>query len=97
MQSFEDAAKTFRDFECELESLDDTYDIDKLDQIEMRSVRILQLLEAQIGSIASELYSVIKMRRADILQGKFNQAEKKDEPKAEKPAKKTKPAKKAKK
>ena len=97
MKTFEDAAKTFRDFECELERLDDTYEIAKLDEIEMRSVRILQLLEAQIGSIASELYTTIKMRRADILQGKYKPVEKKAEPKAEKPAKPAKKAKKAKK
>lgn len=94
MKTFEDAAKTFREFECELERLDDTYEIAKLDEVEMRSVRILQLLEAQIGSIASELYTTIKMRRADILQGKYKPAEKKVEPKAEKPAKKAKKAKK---
>ena len=76
MKSFEDAAKTFREFECELERLDDTYDIAKLDQVEMRAVRILQLLEVQIGSIGAELYATIKQRRAAILQGRF-------EPKAE--------------
>lgn len=71
MKSFEDAAKTFREFECELERLDDTYDVAKLDQIEMRAVRILQLLEVQIGSIGAELYASIKQRRAAILQGKY--------------------------
>ena len=98
MKTFEDAAKSFREFECELERLDDTYDIAKLDEIELRSVRILQLLEAQIGSIASELYSTIKMRRADILQGKFKQVEEKkvaeEKPAEKKPAKKAKKAKK---
>ena len=83
MKSFEDAAKTFREFECELERLDDTYDVAKLDQIEMRAVRILQLLEVQIGSIGAELYATIKQRRAAILQGKF---EPKAEEKAEEPA-----------
>lgn len=78
MKSFEDAAKTFREFECELERLDDTYDVAKLDQIEMRAVRILQLLEVQIGSIGAELYASIKQRRAAILQGKY-------EPKGEAP------------
>ena len=78
MKSFEDAAKTFREFECELERLDDTYDVAKLDQIEMRAVRILQLLEVQIGSIGAELYATIKQRRAAILQGKY-------EPKGEAP------------
>lgn len=83
MQAFEDAAKTFRELECELESLDDTYDIAKLDQIEMRTVRILQLLEVQIGGIGSELYSAVKQRRAAILMGKF---EPKAEVKVEEPA-----------
>lgn len=78
MQAFEDAAKTFRELECELERLDDTYDIVKLDQIEMRTVRILQLLEVQIGSIGSDLYTAVKQRRAAILMGKF-------EPKSEAP------------
>lgn len=78
MQAFEDAAKTFRELECELERLDDTYDIAKLDQVEMRSVRILQLLEVQIGGIGSELYAAVKQRRAAILMGKF-------EPKSEAP------------
>lgn len=78
MQAFEDAAKTFRELECELERLDDTYDINKLDQAEMRTVRILQLLEVQIGGIGSDLYAAVKQRRAAILQGKF-------EPKAEAP------------
>lgn len=98
MKSFEDAAKTFREFECELERLDGTYDIAKLDEVEMRSVRILQLLEAQIGSIAAELYSAIKMRRAGILQGKYATPVK-EEPaeKAPKPVKKAKSSKKAKK
>lgn len=76
MQAFEDAAKTFRELECELERLDDTYDVIKLDQVEMRAVRILQLLEVQIGSIGADLYAAVKQRRAAILQGKF-------EPKAE--------------
>lgn len=78
MQAFEDAAKTFRELECELERLDGTYDIAKLDQIEMRTVRILQLLEVQIGGIGSELYAAVKQRRAAILMGKF-------EPKSEAP------------
>lgn len=71
MQAFEDAAKTFRELECELERLDDTYDIAKLDQVEMRAVRILQLLEVQIGGIGADLYAAVKQRRAAILQGKF--------------------------
>lgn len=71
MQAFEDAAKTFRELECELERLDDTYDIVKLDQVEMRAVRILQLLEVQIGGIGSDLYAAVKQRRAAILMGKF--------------------------
>lgn len=83
MQAFEDAAKTFRELECELERLDDTYDINKLDQVEMRTVRILQLLEVQIGGIGSDLYSAVKQRRAAILQGKF---EPKTEAKVEEPA-----------
>lgn len=83
MQSFEDAAKTFREFECELERLDDTYDVAKLDQVEMRAVRILQLLEVQIGGIGAELYSVVKQRRAAILQGKYAP---KAEAKVEEPA-----------
>lgn len=78
MQAFEDAAKTFRELECELERLDDTYDVIKLDQVEMRAVRILQLLEVQIGGIGSDLYAAVKQRRAAILQGKF-------EPKTEAP------------
>lgn len=86
MQAFEDAAKTFRELECELERLDDTYDINKLDQVEMRTVRILQLLEVQIGGIGSDLYAAVKQRRAAILQGKF-------EPKVEAPlTEKEKPA-----
>lgn len=78
MSAFEDAAKTFRELECELERLDDTYDIAKLDQVEMRTVRILQLLEVQIGGIGSDLYAAVKQRRAAILMGKF-------EPKGEAP------------
>lgn len=72
MSAFEDAAKTFRELECELERLDDTYDINKLDQVEMRAVRILQLLEVQIGSIGAELYSAVKQRRARIQRGEFS-------------------------
>ena len=86
MLSYEEAAKTFRDIECELESLDTCYEIPELDKIETRTVRMLQLLEAQIGSIGAELYSNIKMRRAAISQGKFAPVEKQE---AEKPVKKT--------
>lgn len=92
MQAFEDAAKTFRELECELERLDDTYDIAKLDQIEMRTVRILQLLEVQIGGIGSELYAAVKQRRAAILMGKFTpkaEVEEKVEEPAPAPKKKT--------
>lgn len=92
MQAFEDAAKTFRELECELERLDDTYDIVKLDQVEMRAVRILQLLEVQIGGIGSDLYAAVKQRRAAILMGKF---EPKAEVKVEEPAPAPAPKKKA--
>lgn len=96
MKSFEDAAKTFREFECELERLDDTYDVAKLDQIEMRAVRILQLLEVQIGSIGAELYASIKQRRAAILQGKYEPKGEAPLTEEEKPAPKKKAARKKK-
>lgn len=75
MKAYEDMCKTIRELECELESLDDCYDIAKLDKIEMRTVRILQLLEVQIGGIGSELYAAVKQRRARINMGEFSGVE----------------------
>lgn len=75
MKAYEEMCKTLRELECELESLDDTYDIGKLDQVEMRIVRILQLLEVQIGYIGSDLYAEVKQRRARINAGEFNGVE----------------------
>lgn len=74
MNSFLVFKETVKELEKELDSIENAYDNSTVSKIEMRSVRILQLLEAQIGSIGSELYSTLKFRRAGIAQGKYKLA-----------------------
>ena len=94
MKTVEDLKASFKECQEEIAKIDSTYDFLGLDMIEGRAVKILQLMEVQIGEIGSEMYSAIKMRRAAIAQGKVK--EPKAEPKAE-PKEKTAPKKKAKK
>lgn len=74
VETFEGTLKTVKD---EIAKIDETYDLYSLGEAEGKVVRALQLLEVQISEIGSELYAVVRQRRADISQGKVVKAEEK--------------------
>lgn len=76
LDDFEATLVRLRAAIAEVEATDDAFDISKK---ESESVRILQLLEFQIGAIGQELYETVKKRHAAILRGETTRQEKTDE------------------
>ena len=70
MKSLDALLENVSSFAEEIKKIDDSYDFFELDGVEGKAVRMLQLMEVQIGDIGAELYSIIKKRRASIAMGR---------------------------
>lgn len=71
--------KTFNQFLSGVKELDTTYNFNDLNQLEMKLVRTLQLMEAEIGYAGRGLYDMIQDRRRKISAGEVGETNKEKE------------------
>lgn len=71
--------KTFNQFLSGVKEIDTTYNFSDLSQLEMKLVRTLQLMEAEIGYTGRGLYDMIQERRRKIGAGEVGEANKEKE------------------
>lgn len=79
MKSLEDFNQTLSRLNSAIRNIETTSDMNEISANEIEAVRIMQLLEFQIGGIGQELYEHIKMKRNAIRRGEFVAQEEKSE------------------
>lgn len=75
MEDIEALKKTFDRFLEDVKKIDEISNFRELDQLEIKLVRMLQLMEAEIGYTGRGLYDMIQARRMLIRQGKVKVTE----------------------
>lgn len=73
MKSLEDFEETLSRLRTEIDRLTHAIDSADIDDAEMKAVRMLQLLEFEIGTIGQEMYEAAKLRRAAIRMGEIKE------------------------
>lgn len=79
MEDIKALKTTFDRFLDDVKKIDTMTDFRELDDLEIKLVRMLQLMEAEIGYTGRGLYDMIQARRAAIRNGDVKTEEKKNE------------------
>ena len=66
LDDFQDTVNRLRG---NLLKIDSCYNFSDLSKYEIETVRVLQLLEAQVGELGRELYDIVRKKRVDLQMG----------------------------
>lgn len=75
MRSLDDFNQTLSRLNDAIHTIESTDDMSVISSSELEAVRIMQLLEFQIGGIGQELYEHIKLKRNSIRRGEVAAAQ----------------------
>lgn len=78
MRSLEEFQETFERLKVEIGALSNATNASDISDHEMKAVRMLQLLEFEVGSIGQEMYEMAKLRRGAIHRGEITEESNED-------------------